>query len=148
MAKVRGVGTTFSANTKKIGGLTSIGGIEASADTVEVTALDSEGGYREYIAGFKDAGEVSLEGFLDDETSANQAEIYKLFQNGTVVDCVIAFPNGGQWTFKGIVTGFGTSASVDDAISFTSTIKVTGAPTFSFSSASNVAEQRVAKEQK
>lgn len=137
MAKVRGVGTTFTANSKKIGGLTSIGGIEASADTVDVTALDSDGGYREYIAGFKDAGEVSLEGFLDDATDANQSELYTLFSNGNIVDCVITFPNGGKWEFKGIVTGFGTSASVDDAITFTSTVKVSGAPTFTFSGASS-----------
>ena len=133
MAKVRGVGTTFTANSKVIGGLTSIGGIEASADTVDVTALDSKGGYREYIAGFKDAGEVSLEGFLDDATDSNQSELYTLFKNGNEVNCVIDFPNGGSWTFKGIVTGFGTSVSVDDAISFTSTVKVSGEPTFAFS---------------
>lgn len=132
MSKVRGVGTTFTANSKVIGGLTSIGGIEASADTVDVTALDSQGGYREYIAGFKDAGEVSLEGFLDDATEANQSELYTLFQSGTVVACVITFPNGGKWEFDGIVTGFGTSASVDDAITFSSTIKVSGEPTFTF----------------
>lgn len=132
MAKVRGVGTTFTANEKKIGGLTSIGGIEATADTVEVTALDSEGGYREYIAGFKDAGEVSLEGFLDDATESNQNELYSLFSSGQTVECEISFPNGGKWEFTGIVTGFGTSTSVDDAITFTSTIKVSGAPTFTF----------------
>lgn len=132
MAKVRSVGTTFMANSKVIGGLTSIGGIEASADTVDVTALDSQGGYREYIAGFKDAGEVSLEGFLDDATAANQSELYTLFQSGNEVDCEINFPNGGSWAFKGIVTGFGTSASVDDAITFSSTVKVSGEPTFTF----------------
>lgn len=132
MAKVRGVGTTLSVDTKLIGGLTSIGGIEASAETVDVTALDSQGGYREYLAGFKDAGEVSLEGFLDDGTSANQESIYTLFESGNTAACVITFPNGGNWTFNGIITGFGTSASVDDAITFTATIKVSGAPTFTF----------------
>lgn len=133
MSKVRGVGTTLTVGTKKIGGLTSIGGIEASADTVDVTALDSDGGYREYIPGFKDAGEVSAEGFLDDASDANQSEIYTLFENGNTVDCIITFPNGGKWEFKAIVTGFGTSASVDDAISFTTTLKVSGAPKFTFS---------------
>ena len=46
-------------------GLTSINGLELSADTIDVTTLDSDGGYREFIGGFKDAGEVSLEGFLN-----------------------------------------------------------------------------------
>ena len=30
-------------------GLTSIGGIEITADTQDVTTLDSDGGYREFI---------------------------------------------------------------------------------------------------
>ena len=49
----------------KVGGLTEIGGIELSADTLDTTTLESDGGYREFIGGFKDAGEVSLSGYLE-----------------------------------------------------------------------------------
>lgn len=135
MAKVRSVGTTFKMGnltaTTKIGGLTSIGGIEVSSDTVDVTALDSEGGYREFIAGFKDAGDVSLEGFLDD-ADEGQKEAYKALESAAVQKCEIAFPNGSKWTFDGIITGFSTSASLEDAVTFSCTVKVSGKPTFSF----------------
>ena len=131
MAKVRSVGTTFkmgaSTATTAIGGLTSIGGVEVSADTVDVTALDSEGGYREFLMGFKDAGDVSLEGFLDD-ADTGQAAAYSALESGDVQKCEIAFPNG-------IVTGFSTSASLEDAVTFSTTIKVSGKPTFTIASA-------------
>lgn len=133
MAKVRSVGTTFKMGaetaTTAIGGLTSIGGVEVSADTVDVTALDSEGGYREFLPGFKDAGEVPLEGFLDDE-DAGQLAAYTALESGEVQKCEISFPNGSKWAFDGIVTGFSTSASLEDAVSFSATIKVSGKPTF------------------
>ena len=136
MGKVRSVGTTFkmgkSAATTKIGGLTSIGGVEVSADTVDVTTLDSEGGYREFIMGFKDAGDVSLEGFLDD-ADTGQAAAYAALESGETQKCEIAFTNGSKWTFNGIVTGFSTSASLEDAVSFSATVKVSGKPTFAIS---------------
>ena len=87
MSKVRSVGTTLKIGaesaTTKVGGLTSIGGIEVSADTVDVTSLDTTGGYKEYLAGFKDAGEVSLEGYLDDADDG-QAAVYAALNSGTV----------------------------------------------------------------
>lgn len=136
MSKVRSVGTTLKIGaesaTTKVGGLTSIGGIEVSADTVDVTSLDTTGGYKEYLAGFKDAGEVSLEGYLDDADDG-QAAVYAALNSGTVQKCEIAFPNGAKWTFDGIVAGFSTSASTEDAVTFSSTIRVSGNPTFTFS---------------
>ena len=144
MARVRGVGTKLKLGEHYIGGLTSIGGIEASAETVDVTALDSDGGYREFIAGFKDAGEVSLEGYLDDAEDQKQLTVYEAFESGKEQECIIEFPNGGKWTFKGIVTGFSTSASLDDAITFSSSIKVSGKPTFTFAS-SNTKSKEITK---
>lgn len=136
MAKVRSVGTTFkmgpSTATTKIGGLTSIGGVEISTDTIDVTTLDSDGGYREFIGGFKDAGEVSLEGYLDDEDEG-QAAAYTALESGAIQKCEIAFPNGSKWSFDGIVTGFSTGASLEDTVSFGTTVKVSGKPTFTIS---------------
>lgn len=123
------IGATASAI--KVGGLTEIGGIELSADTLDTTTLDSDGGYREFIGGFKDAGEVSLSGFLDIADANGQKKMYDAFESGTVQDFIIEFPEGvkAKWVFKGIVTGFSTSASLEDLITFESTIKVSGKPT-------------------
>ena len=63
MSKSRSVGTVLNINSKKVGALKSIGGIELSADTVDVSDLGNSTGYREFLQGFKDAGEIALSGF-------------------------------------------------------------------------------------
>ncbi|HHY28454.1 MAG TPA: hypothetical protein GX523_17270 [Desulfitobacterium dehalogenans] len=114
-----------------VAGLTSISGLELSADTIDTTTLDSDGGYRTFIAGFKDAGEVSLEGYLIPTTGKGQKELYELFESGDTEDFTIEFPpeTGTKWEFKGVVTGFSTSADLEDPLSFSATIKVSGKPT-------------------
>ena len=129
----RALGTTLSIGTTTsvtVAGLTSINGLELSADTIDATTLNSTGGYREFEAGFKDAGEVSLEGYLESATGDGQKELYDLFESGDTEDFSINFPNGAKWEFKGIVTGFTTGASLEDLLSFSGTIKVSGKPTF------------------
>lgn len=129
----RALGTTLSIGDTTpvtVAGLTSIGGLELSADTIDVTTLDSDGGYREFIAGFKDAGEVALEGYLESVTGKGQKELYDLFESGDKESFTIDFPEGSNWAFSGVVTGFSTSADLEDPLGFAATIKVSGKPTF------------------
>lgn len=123
------IGETESA--VNVGGLTEIGGIELSADTLDTTTLDSDGGYKSFIGGFKDAGEVSLSGYLEIEASNGQKKMYDAFESGAEQTFAIEFPSsiGAKWAFKGVVTGFSTGASLEDLISFGATIKVSGKPT-------------------
>ena len=129
MAKSASVGTKLTVDSTEIGGLTSIGGIEITADQHDVTAVDNTSGYREFVAGFKDGGEVSLSGFMDGEDEG-QTKLYTLMGTGASADCVITFPTtiGYKWTFTGIVTAFSTSEDVDNPITFSATIRVSGAP--------------------
>ena len=128
----RALGTTISKGTptELIGGLTSIGGIEITADTMDVTTLDSTGGYREFIGTFKDGGEVPIEGFFD-HTSAGQLAMQDSMDAGLAEDYVINLPTtpAWNWKFKGVVTSFKVGdAELDGAIAFGSTIKISGKP--------------------
>lgn len=136
MSKSMSVGTVLKVNSKTVGGLKSISGIEISADTSDVTCLSSEGGYKEFLAGFKDGGEVSVDGFMDGE-DVGQEELYDLMQSGEVVDCSIVFPTkiGKTWTFKAMLTKFSTGAQLSDAIAFSASLKVSGKPTLGNSAA-------------
>ncbi len=111
--------------------LTSIGGIELSKDTMDVTTLDSADNYREFESGFKDGGEVSIEGLLNLEATKGQKELYDLFESDEVQDFAIVFPVAlnASWEFKGIVTAFSTSVSLEDPLAFAASIKVSGKPT-------------------
>ncbi len=127
--KSNAVGTKLLVNKKAVGGLTSISGIEVSADTIDVTDLANEDGFREKLPGFKDAGEISASGFLDGENEG-QTECYSLMESGDVVDCSIVFPAkiGKTWTFKAGVTKFSTSADIGDAVTFEVGLAVSGKP--------------------
>lgn len=131
----RGLGTTLKigadVSAVTVAELTEISGLELSADTIDVTALDSVGGYREFIAGFKDAGEVGISGFLNPASGKGQKELHALFESGATSQFSIDFPAAtkAKWEFSGVVTGFSTSTGVEDPISFEATIKVSGQPT-------------------
>ena len=123
-------GTVFKLGTLSVGALTSIGGVAASADTIDVTALHSPDNYREFIGGFKDGGEVALDGYFY-KSDAGQTAIFAAFESGAVTSCSIVFPAAisASWTFDGVVTAVETSADLEDALGFSATVKVSGKPT-------------------
>ena len=129
MAKSKSVGTKFNIGAQAVGGLSSIGGVEVSSETTDVTALDNVSGYKDYLGGFKDGGEVPLEGFLDGEDKGQEA-MYAAFESQEEKDFSIVFPEkiGKTWSFKGIVTKFATNAAVGDAVKFSASVKVSGKP--------------------
>ena len=129
MSKSRALGTTLKVNSKAVGGLTTINGIEISAETVDLTALDNQSGYREKEPGFKDGGEVTVSGFLDG-ADEGQAEMYTLLESGDTTTCNIVFPTkiGKTWTFTAGVSRFVTGAELEGGVTFEATLLVSGQP--------------------
>jgi len=127
----KSLGTKLKKGTTAIANLTSIGGLELSADTIETTTLDAVDGYRTFIGGLKDAGEVSISGYFDPTTGQGQAEMFADFESGTVNAYTIEFPPAlkAKWEFNAIVTGFSTGVELEDLVSFEATLKVSGKPT-------------------
>lgn len=127
----RALGTTIKKAEQKIGSLTSINGIEITADLIDTTVLDSDGGYRESIGGFKDGGEVSIEGFFDSDTGSGQIELQTSLDAGIAEEYTITYPTtpSAEWNFQGVVTSFGVGdVDVDGTVGFRATIKVSGKP--------------------
>ena len=124
-------GTVFSVTVSEVltavASLTNIGGVELSADDVDVTAHDSADDYREFLQGLKDGGSVSIEGNYTHHTS--QIALKTLFDSGATVAMKIEFPSAlATWTFNGYINGFSTDAPLDDKLTFSASIKVTGKP--------------------
>jgi predicted secreted protein len=128
----RSVGTKIKIGTNYIAGLTSIGGIDKSADTLDTTTLDSNGGYRTFTGGFKDGGEVSLSGYFG-PGDAGQLALDAAYESGNAEAFEIIFPSalGASWVFSGVVTAFSTGAELEDLVSFEATVKVSGKPSLS-----------------
>jgi len=111
-----------------VGGLTSIGGIQVEGDEIETTTFDSEG-YKEFISGFKDAGEVSIEGVL--AVGADFSKLLALQDAGTTEPWTIAFKDTSTLAFDGYVKTFGTGDSgMSDAVTFSGAIRVSGKPVY------------------
>lgn len=111
-----------------IGNVVNIQGPGIERETIDTTAHDTTNGWRTYIGGLKDAGEIELEvnydpavhdvlmADLDDDEPRN----YKL-----------VFPTTPSvtWTVALILTGFEQEAPHDDKLSADITFKVSGKPT-------------------
>lgn len=108
-----------------IAAVTNISAPSLSRETLDVSAHDSPGGWREKLGGLKDAGEVSLDinyrpadhdvfvADLDDE----EPRAYKL-----------TWPDGTEWALMLILTGMEPSAPFDDKLSASMTFVVSGPP--------------------
>lgn len=113
---------TFTA----VADVTSIDVLDASAETLDVTAHDSPNGWREFVGGLKDGGELSME--LNYDPAAHGTIFSSL---GEEQNMKITLPDSGaaEVTFAGIVTGMSAAAPFDDKLSATVTVKVNGAVT-------------------
>jgi predicted secreted protein len=132
---VHSQGTVLKLGANSIAELNSIGGLSLSADSVDVTTLTSTDGFREFIAGYKDAGEVSLSGNFKPNDTNGQAALLTNFIDGSTDEYTIVFPEdlGYEWSFDAFVTGYSTAASLDGQVTFEATLKVTGKPTLTVS---------------
>ena len=118
-----------------IANLTSIGEIGVESDEIDATDLDSPNNYKEFIAGSKDAGEISLAGNI--KVEANVEKMLALAEAQSLEDWVVTYPSGATWTFKAFVKSFKDGEkTVDGLASFTASLRVSGKPTYTKSSAS------------
>lgn len=132
MSAERSIGTTLSKTSgtpADIADLTSIGEIGIENSEIDVTTLDSADNYKEYIAGFKDAGEVSLAGFVKSE--ANMEDMLALAEAQTVESWEIEFPSGAKWFLTGFVKIWKEAESTVEGVrGFTGSIRITGKPVY------------------
>ena len=94
-------------------------------DFIDVTSLDSTGGYREFITGFRDAGTISLSmNFTRDTYDAFKAD----FESPSLQYYEICISDGENTTleFAGLVTECPITIPTDDKITADVTIKITG----------------------
>jgi len=129
-------GTILLQNSTPIAELTTISGPTMSVDTVDVTSHDSvynAGGYKEFLPGLLDGGEVTIEGNLLPGDPGQYALLTSL-QNRLVDDYTIEFPAAmaTSWSFSALVTAFSTDEAYSAKASFKATLKVSGKPVLNY----------------
>lgn len=135
MPKMRALGTSITyapaynspdINTVVIGSLTSVGEISPDSEELDATCLDSSGGYREFLQGFKDSGDLTLTGYLDPD-KPGQAQMVTLYESGTLGYFWVTFPDQATVAFNAYVKSFTVgSAEVDGIVGFGTTLRVSG----------------------
>lgn len=100
-----------------------------SRDAVETTHMASTERWREFIGGLKDAGEASIE-INFDPGDATAASFLTDINTNTAGYYKIVFPDTTSWGFAAIATGFEPGAPIDDRMTATFTVKLTGKPGF------------------
>jgi len=134
MAAERSLGTTLTfdpsgSDELVVADLTRIGEIGVESDEIDVTTLDSDSGYKEFIASFKDAGEVALEGIIKSEDAME--DMLDIAEDQGVESWLIETSSGSKWEFDGFLKSFREGeATVDGVRTFTGSIRISGAPTY------------------
>ena len=128
MAGTWAKGTTLSIGGTLVGELSDIGGPSRSRDTIDVSSHDSANGFREFVGGMRDGGDVSLEGLYTNEVG--QKALNTNYEGNVAQTIIITFPMTPTvtCTFSGIVTAIGNTAPYEDKLGFSATIKVSGKP--------------------
>jgi len=134
-----GVGSLFrrwsGSEWDNIAEVNNISGPGMTRETIDVSSLNSTGGYREFITGFRDAGTISMSVNLTRDT----LDTFKAdFESDTAENYEIVLPDDEVTTleFEGLVTEMPLTIPPDDKVTIDVTIKITGQVTVASGSGS------------
>lgn len=149
MTATLGNGASFLWNSNTVGQIMSISGPSQERNIVDVTTLGSTQTHnvaddgtqatptRAFLGGFADSGEVTLElqcGLVHSLTPADDVKHEELLNDmiaGTARTAVITLAATDTMTFSGIITGLSINNAVDEVVTMSVTIKVSGDVTLS-----------------
>jgi hypothetical protein len=112
-----------------IANVTNISGPGITVPIAEATSLDDD--WAEKLAGIPDGGQVTLDINYDPGAATHDASTGVLSEIGAEQDFKIVFPDSGatEWDFTAIVAGFQPGMSMQDKVTGSVTLEVTGQPT-------------------
>lgn len=123
---------TSSTGTLTIGQIRSIDGPSGSGTDVDTTTLDSSSNFRTFSPGPTDPGELTLDlvydKALNDHGRLGSYYASQVAKTWTVTD---GSSTGPTRAFSGYIKSMGAAIPLDDVITCSVTIKVSGVPGFS-----------------
>ena len=113
----------------EVGEVTSVTPPPMTRDIIDATHMASPNKWREFIAGLKDGGEMSLD--INFVPGSSTTTLLVLMQTETEPRPVkIQFPNAEEWGFSAFCTGFEPSVPVADKMTASVKFTITGEPDF------------------
>ena len=131
-AATKALGTTISIDATPIGSLSSIGGVEITADEIDATNHDSALGFRERITGLLDTGALEISGqYVNADTGQAALMTASGASTGTPTAAafIITYPDFSTISFDAVITRIVPvgEATVDGLLTFSATLRPTGA---------------------
>lgn len=105
----------------------SISGPEITRDTIDVTHMNSPNNFREFVTTLKDGGEVSFEmNYIGNDTTQNGIRVD--LKAGTLRNFKMVMNNVASTTFDfaAVVTEFGLSTELEEIVTASVTLKISG----------------------
>lgn len=133
---ITGVGTTYGIDDGTTGSVfDTIAEVfeivppNQQTEEVETTHYGVSGGYRTFIPGLKDGGEVT---FSINWTPGNETDeiLRTLHASGATRTHRITFANTARISFPGWIKGFERGVPLDDRVTATITVRVSGNSTY------------------
>lgn len=123
---IKSYGVTVTVGAQAIGGLTDVNFSGGDVNFIDTTNQDSAGS-KTFLGGLIDGGTLDLSGHYD-VADAGQSFLYG--NEAETAAVVVTFSDGSTATFSGVVGKYETSNPLDDSVTFTCPVKVSGAITF------------------
>ena len=129
MAAITGNGTTFSWAGGAVADVISISAPSVSVATIDTTNIASV--HRTFLGGTIDSGEVSLELMYDPMVDTDLEDDWDNTATTAPIAraCVITFSDSATFSFSAIMTAFSSNVAIDDKVTASITLKITGAVT-------------------
>lgn len=131
----KSLGTTLSfmkdSVRVNIGRVKSVSELKLDSEMIDTTTLDAPDGFKTYAQGARDAGEMTVEGYLDAD-EASQSALRALYLSGASSVFTLTFPDAQTASFSALVKAVWVGAlAVDGVVGFGVTLRLSGGVTFS-----------------
>ena len=100
-----------------------------STAEIDVTAHDSADGFKEYLGGLSDGGQVTFD-LSWDPSEATHAAMLAVFYAKSTVDWMLTLSDTSLFDFSGFISGWDPSNPVEGKITASVTIRTSGKPAF------------------
>jgi predicted secreted protein len=112
--------------------VTSIGEQATEVEEIEITALDSPNGVKEYMSGGKDAGSIEVQVQVKKENAAQAEKLRAVFAAGDTRDWEIGLTTAEKMTFKAFISKFANGEiTTEGLLTYSFTLRLSGEPTWS-----------------
>lgn len=131
-------GSEFQIGTTKVGEIQDIDGPSMSKDAIEVTHNDGTvgDGYRQFLPGWRDGGEVGITAnwIPADSTHGSSTGLLSIFESDDLQAFKIVTSGDGSSgtidiSFNGVITDFNVSLPLEEQSQLECTVKISGAVT-------------------